>query len=342
MPPQSRKKTLASTIRIAGTLISTALFIWLVSRQKWDVVLEKASGIAVWALALALGFYLLSYGFNTLRWCALLWTQDVNITFWQAFRISWAERFASNFLPSTIGGDGFRMLAVHPYTRRKTISIGSVALDRIINMAAMACLLPAPFIIFGDTLMSLRGAFLAPTLAPPARAGEQSPLHLQEIASSGFDFVPLRSALLAMTLPISLQKLFEKYFPKVVSAFRLWASKPWAILYAFLAAWPSNLFPMTATYILAYQLGMNVTFWQVIGVQTVSYFLSVLPISVNGYGLREVTYTTLYAALGASLEQASTLALVTRFVNIIATIPGALWLSSAVVDVVPFEESSQT
>ena len=66
--------------------------------------------------------------------------------------------------------------------------------------------------------------------------------------------------------------------------------------------------------------------------QTVAYFLSVLPISVNGYGLREAVFTTLYSALGASLEQASTLALVTRFIIIVSTIPGAFWLSSAVTE----------
>ncbi len=329
----SRKKTLAFTLRLAGTLVSTALFVWLISRQKWDVVLEKASGIAFWAILLAFGCYLASYAFNTLRWCFLLWAQDVKITFWQALRISWAGIFASNFLPSTIGGDGFRMLAVHPYTGRKTISVGAVALDRIINMAAMVCLLPAPLIIFGDTLMSLRGALLAP---------KQSAVTGVEIASSPEKrlLAHCPESLTGMTLPLGLQKLFEKYFPKVVSAFHLWASKPQAFLYAFLAAWPSNLFPMTATYILAQQLGMDVSFWQVIGVQTVSYFLSVLPISVNGYGLREVVFTTLYAALGASLEQASTLALVTRVLTVLGTVPGAIWLSSAVAGVTPFEEGS--
>jgi uncharacterized membrane protein YbhN (UPF0104 family) len=292
MSKASRQKSLSLVIRIAGTLISTALFVYLISRQKWDVVLDKASGIAFWSLALSLLFYLLSYGFNTLRWCILLWAQTVRISLWQAYRLTWAGNFASNFLPSTIGGDGFRMLAVHPYTGRKSISIGSVALDRIINMAAMACLIPAPLIIFGTTLGSLFG--------------------------------------FATLLPTRLQKLFEKYFPKILAAFRSWASKPWAFLYAFLAAWPSNLLPMAATYLIAHQLGMAVSFWQVLGVQTVTYFLSVLPISVNGYGLREVAYTTLYAALGASVEQASTLALVTRFLTVLATVPGAIWLSSAV------------
>jgi uncharacterized membrane protein YbhN (UPF0104 family) len=321
MPNPSRTKTISFAIRLAGTLVSTALFIWLISRQNWDVVLDKASGIAFWAILLSLVFYLLSYGFNTLRWCILLWAQEVKISLWQAYRITWATNFASNFLPSTIGGDGFRMLAIHPYTGRKTISIGSVALDRIINMAAMACLIPAPLMIFGETLMSLRAAVLW-------RRGNLLSL--------------------ATTLPPGLQKLrvlarvFEKYFPKIVSAFRLWVSKPWAFVYAFLAAWPSNLLPMAATYLLARQLGMNVTYWQVLGVQTVSYFLSVLPISVNGLGLREVVFTTLYSALGASIEQASTLALVTRFLTILSTLPGAIWLTSAVTGAAGLDETPDT
>jgi uncharacterized membrane protein YbhN (UPF0104 family) len=298
-----RSKTFAFAIRLAGTLVSTALFIWLISRQNWEMVLDKAAGIAIWAFLLTVGLYLLSYGFNTLRWCSLLWTQDVKISFWRAYSFNWAGNFASNFLPGTIGGDGFRMLAVHPYTGRKTVSIGSVALDRIINMAVYACLIPVPLLMFGSSLLSLRGA--------------------------------------ALVLPAGLQKLIEKYFPKIVFAFRQWAAKPWAFVYAFLAAWPSNLLPMAATYLLAHQLGMNVTYWQVIGVQTLTYFISVLPISVNGYGLREVAYTTLYTALGSTLEQASTLALVTRFLTVLSTLPGAFWLTSAVTGVAGLDEAPE-
>ena len=308
--PASRKKNLSFTIRLAGTLISSALFIWLISSQKWDVVLNKAAGIAFWAVLLAMTCTLLSYLFNTLRWCCLLWAQGVKISLWQAYRLTWAGNFNSNFLPSTIGGDGFRMLAVHPYTGSKSISIGSVALDRIINMSAMACLLPVPLVMFGASLGTLWG-----------RIGGQG------------------SAVFGTLVP-PMQKLFEKYFPKVISALRLWSSNPGAFVYAFLAAWPSNLLPIAATWLIARQLGMQVSYWQVMGVQTVTYFLSVLPISVNGYGLREAVFTTLYTALGATLEQASTLALVTRFLTILSTLPGALWLSSAVTENLNLEDGA--
>lgn len=286
---------LTAIIRWAGTILTMGLFIWLISGQKWDVVLQKAAGIAPWALALSVLCFVIMYAFNTLRWGSLLWTQGVNVTFWQAFRMVWAGVFASNFLLSTIGGDSFRMVGILRYTERKSIGVGSVILDRIINMLAMICLIPVPFLVFGSSLLGM-----------------------------------MRPA--ALTLPEGLRKLFERFFPKIADVFRAWAARPSAFVYAFLAAWPSNLLPMLSTYIIAHQLGMNVSFLQVMAVQTVTYFVSQLP-SINGYGFREGAYTTLYTALGASLEQASTLALVTRFISVISTVPGALWLSKSVTDV---------
>lgn len=291
---------LSAALRWLGTIITMALFIWLISGQKWDVVLQKAAGIAPWALVASTLCFVGMYAFNTLRWGSLLWVQDVKITFWQAFRMVWAGVFASNFLLSTIGGDSFRMIGVARYTERKSIGVGSVILDRIINMVAMVCLIPLPFVVFGGSLAGM-----------------------------------LRPA--AVIVPEGVRKLFERFFPKIADVFRAWASRPSAFVYAFLAAWPSNLLPMLSTYIIAQQLGMHVTFWQVMAVQTVTYFVSQLP-SINGYGIREGAYTTLYTALGASLEQASTLALVTRFISVIATVPGALWLSKSVTDVVSQDE----
>jgi glycosyltransferase 2 family protein len=209
--------------------------------------------------------------------------------------MTWAGNFASQFLWSTIGGDALRVVGIFRYTDRKTVGIGSVALDRIINMAAMACLLPVPVLVFGASLEKfLSGAALA--------------------------------------VPMPLQKLLQSYFPKIGNALRTWASRPWSFVYAFLAAWPSNLLPMAATYLIARQLDMDVSFWQVVAVQTVAYFVTVLPVSVNGFGLRETIYASLYTALGTTLEQASTLALVTRFLTLLVTVPGAFWLSGAVTD----------
>lgn len=288
-----KRRSIATWVRWIGTILSLGLFAWLVTRLDWPLLADKLTGLNPWALALAVGLYLASQAFNTLRWCVLLWARGVSISYWQAFRIAWSGIFASNFLPSTIGGDGLRMAAILPYTRSKSVAFGSIALDRLINMANYACLLPLPLWAFGDRL----------------------------------------NLLFALALPFDLRQLADKYFPKITGALREWASRPAAFGWAFLAAWPSNLAIMLANYVIARQLGVEISFAQVVAVQTVGYFLSVLPISINGYGVREVTFTTLLVALGASLEQASAMAVITRFLAVLVTVPGALWFSRVASDV---------
>ncbi len=283
-------------IRILGSILSTILFIQLIRGQDWDVVGDKVANISFPTFLFALALTFASYGFNVMRWCSLLWAQNVRVPYWEAIKISLGGSFASNFLPSTIGGDGFRMLAIQPYTKSKNLSIGSVVLDRIINMTAMTFLVPIPIVLFGKTLSTL-------------------------LASAGL----LRTAIF---FPLPLKKLFAKYSPKLAVALATWSQQPGSFVKAFLYAWPSNLLPMFGTYLIARALGMEINFWHAIGVQTVAYFLAVIPISINGYGLREVAYTTLYSSLGISLEQASTLAIITRIITIISTLPGALWLNT--------------
>ncbi len=297
---EKKRFPLVTIVRWLGTILSLGLFFWLILVYvDWKSALNQVAGVSVWALLLAIGLYLLSQVFNTLRWCALLWAHEVKITFWRAFCINWSGVFASNFLPSTIGGDGLRMLAISPYTGSASVTIGSVALDRLINMAAMTCLLPLPLTLFGTKLWTLA----------------------------------------ALAFPFNPKTLFERYFPKLVGAVQEWAARPQAFVWAFLAAWPSNLASMLASYGIARALGMEISFVQVMAVQTVTYFLSVLPISINGLGLREVTYTTLFVWIGSSLEQASALAVITRFLALLVTVPGVLWVSQVAAAVAGAEKT---
>ncbi len=274
-------------------MLSLGLFAWLLTRLDWAAFGKQLAGLNGWALVAVFGLYLLSQAFNNLRWCSLLWSRGVKITFWQAFRISWSGIFASNFLPSTIGGDGLRMVAILPYARSKSLAVGSVALDRLSNLASMACLFPLPFWVFGSNL----------------------------------------NAVFSLALPFNWRAWVERYFPKIGNALREWASRPMAFFWAFLIAWPSNLTFMLGNFVVARALGIEVSFFEIMAVQAVTYLLALMPISFNGYGVREVTMTSLLVALGASLEQASSMALLTRFLVVLVTVPGALWFSGVASEV---------
>ena len=80
---------------------------------------------------------------------------------------------------------------------------------------------------------------------------------------------------------------------------------------------------MLAIWVTAQGLGMSVTVTQVAGVTGLTYLLTLIPVSINGYGIREAAMVALYAQLGAVAEQASALALISRLLMMAVTLPGA-------------------
>jgi len=78
--------------------------------------------------------------------------------------------------------------------------------------------------------------------------------------------------------------------------------------------------------LLARGIGIPVTPIQVAGATTITYFLTLVPIAINGYGIREAAILAVYLPLGASSEQATALALVSRALAVLVTLPGAFWL----------------
>jgi hypothetical protein len=67
----------------------------------------------------------------------------------------------------------------------------------------------------------------------------------------------------------------------------------------------------------------------VAGLYTLTYFVSLFPISINGLGVQELSMTFLLIQLGGlSSSESATVALLTRALFIITSLPGAFFLPS--------------
>ncbi len=290
-------------LRWAGTLISSALFIWLLVQQDWGMIWLSLSRTPVWLFPLAYILYFCAILANALRWYVLLRSQDTDIPYSEVLKIVLSGNFASNFLPSTVGGDTVRFVTTSRFVGW-TVGLTSIVVDRLINMFAMATLLPFSWITF-------KAAGGLAWIAMPALVQKWS--------------------YAAVSVPFGwgkeLRKKIRQQLWKLRVAFNMWRHRLDIIFLALLVSWVAKLMVFLAIWILARGLGMTVTFPQVIGVGAITYMLSLLPISINGFGLREVTMTTLYVQLGASWAQASALVVVTRFILMSETLPGAVWIS---------------
>jgi len=84
---------------------------------------------------------------------------------------------------------------------------------------------------------------------------------------------------------------------------------------------------------MAVSLGIHVSIFEVIKISSIVYAFTLIPISLNGFGIRELIMTTLYVSLGAAIEEATTLALITRLLMVIVTSVGAVWLPQFMSDI---------
>lgn len=291
-------------LRWVGTVLSFVLFIWLIGRQDWKIAWQNISSLPLWIILLVLALYFLRGLLNGVRWQVLLHAAKIHIPLRETEKIVFLGMFVSNFLPTTIGGDTVRFLSLLRYTSQRALAFASVVLDRLVNVVAMFTVMPFTLWTYGSSVLDLLGFSLRS--GPP-------------IVLGGTIYHGSR-----------LHRLYDRFRDLVtywIGVFRVWLKHPWSLFLAFVISWLSIFAYFLALWILARGLGMQIELYQVMGTTAITYLISLLPISINGYGLREVAITTLYIHLGAGIEQASALAIISRALILITTLPGALWIS---------------
>jgi uncharacterized membrane protein YbhN (UPF0104 family) len=278
----------------AGSLLSVILLIWLLWRQDWKQMHTYFNQLGVIHLGLAMFLIIGSQLINAMRWTILLRSLKLPISWKDSFRLSFSGLFASNFLPTTVGGDVIRMMGSAALVSNKTQAIASIVVDRLANVCSMACLLP-----FSISLLSTASSF---TIAAP-------------ISSKSF-------------LPEKWIQRLKSILSELRNALLLWEKKPGYLVLAFVFSLCSALSYLLAILTVAKGLGMEVTLVKVAGVLGITYFITLLPISINGYGVREIGFVALYTFIGATQSQALGLALLTRVLLIVSSLPGSFWLGN--------------
>lgn len=286
----SGKKGLRSWARWLGFLISLGLLFFLLLQQDWERLLAAVRLMPVWVLVAAFALYLVGQFANAARWLVLLRAQEVRVRYVQALRLVFAGAFASNFLPSTIGGDALRLVGMARLTANPGMTAASIVLDRFMNVLSYLTILP--------TTVGIFGGMMGENLAWGILAG----------------------------WPKRLQGWLLVRWQELGRALGLWQRKKAALAGAFGVSWFSIFVIFCALWLLAQGLGMQVSFGQVMGINAITYLLTLLPITFNGLGVREVAIVTLYVQVGALPEQALALAVISRLMLMAETLPGALWV----------------
>lgn len=292
----------AGFLRLLGTVAGLGLLVYLLSQQGWQEILYSVRQISLGTFLFVLGLATLSRFAVTGRWWSLIRGARLDFSFSRILRIAYSGFFASNFLPTSVGGDIVRLAGVVELDSGRTDYVSSIAVDRVIGALGMAMLLPL-------------GAALV--LAGPA---------VQVFGRFNATRLPSFSVALANGARRLRGKIVHVY-REVVRAFRPWKARPKALLTALGFAWMHMLIRFTSIWILFAAMGEELAYWQIAGLWSFVYFITLFPISINGIGIQEVSAGLVYSQLaGVTVGSALTVALLIRTADLLASLPGSLSL----------------
>lgn len=276
-------------LQSAGTLLAFLLLLLLLKEEDGTGVLVALGQIKPANLLWVALLFAISRFAVTWRWHVLLLSGGIKIHFKDSLALTFMGLFATNFLPTTIGGDVVRLVGVMQMGCDRAVSLASLAADRLIGMAGMVMTVP-----FGLTY---------------------SWNVLQNIPIKIFFFARFDK-------PIA-------FFKRTLATFSIWFRKPTSLLAALAFTWIHMICLFGSIYIFVDDLGAHASFWLIAGLWSVTYFITLIPISINGYGVQEVVFTILLSeVVGFVPSVAATIALLIRAYFLLSSLPGAVFLPS--------------
>lgn len=292
-------------------LISLLLLGWLIFSIDWRKIWSTMAGInPVWLLP-AVGWIVIAIVVSVIKWQLILRAQNVRVEWRDIWRAYWIGLFFNNFLPSSIGGDVFRVLYIGKLTNDPAGVTASVVAERLLSALAMAFLgLTASFWASGDLLQVRVLLIILLTIA----------LLLTGWLAWGWmpAFVTMRQGRIANFIGcfISCGGWLRKH-PTTLLWTLLWSMVFQA---AYVAA---NLALFRGLQL------FQVDLWDAMFIMPATGALAMIPLSINGYGIRESAYMLLLAPLGVSKASAFSASVLFAFlVSLCSLWGGILWLGT--------------
>ena len=282
-------KNRKQVLRLGGTVLAIALLALLMRDNSWGEIVSAFRSIKTSDLLWVALLFLISRIATALRWHVLLHSGGMNMRLKDSMALTFTGLFASNFLPTTIGGDVVRLAGAMQMGFDRAISLASIAADRLVGMFGMGMLLPSGFWYSWGVL----------------QAGPQT------LFSAAFLQRPLA------------------FLKRTLSIFKIWLKKPGSLLLSLLFTWIHMLCLFGSIYLFLDDLGTPVSFWMIASLWCFTYFVTLLPISINGYGLQELSFTFFMSNVAGIPETVSlSVAVLLRAYFILSSLPGAFFLPS--------------
>jgi glycosyltransferase 2 family protein len=295
-------------------VVSGGLLALLAYKLDTPTVREGLLGVNRGVFLTALFSLVLLIALQGWRWLVVARALGVPVKLPTAVALAFVGSFFSQVLPSAVGGDAVRVYRLY----KSGVSLGqafdSTLIDRVLAVIGLVVLAFAGALVFGWTRMPGQLTALLAVFAAAAVVGVAVLLNL--------DRAPLPRW---MARHAMLHKL-----TRVSADARLICGAPWALLAAIGASLVGHIGVSGTFWLLGRHTGLGVDFAGCVAIVPLATLLTMLPISVAGWGVREGALVLAVTAVGGNPAAALVTSILLGVATACASLPGALvWLGDS-------------
>lgn len=296
VPSERRTRAVWWVLKLA---ISASLVAFLLARADLAAVGERARGAAPLAASMAIAAIVVQWPLTALRWQLLARSLGAPLSLSSALRIQLAALLMSQTVP-TLGGDAWRVLAVRRAGHAMRVGVEAVLADRLAALAGVV------------VLAALGTAWLAPNLAA-------APFRWLWL-------VALCGAAAGLLIALAADRVLSARLAWIRNARRALLSAGVGSIAAISLLVP--VFSSIAVWSIARAYRIPLDLGDCVALVPSITLLAALPISIAGWGVREGSAIAVLSLVGVRLEDSLLLALTLGVLQLLLSLPGALFLGA--------------
>ncbi len=301
-------------VTVLKIVVSGGLIIYLLRGVQLAEMGQIIGGANVLLLLLALLLYLSAITIGNLKWSILLGAQKIIVPFTDLLSYTFAGLFFGNVLPTNVGGDLVRAYDLSRHTGYVEQSAISVLIDRLVGLAA--------FLAAAVVMAVLAALMLADS------AGLEKIVVATVVVFAlfivAFSLLLSRRVMrrLAFVFNLRILAAFKPTAQRVFVALQVYRQSYGALARAFVLSLLGVVLTALTQWVISEALGLNIGLFYFMLFNPLIAFVLLVPLSVNGIGLKEAAFVFFLGLVGVPQAAAFSLSIVFHFIIVLSSLPG--------------------
>ncbi len=305
------KSAVIQTIKIC---ISLFLLFFTLQMIDWQNSLALACRAKACWIFTAAGLLMLERILSVAKWLLLLKSKGATVTFWRLFVINYIGGFWGLVLPSSVSADIARGYYLSKTTANASLAVSSMLVDRLMGALSLVGLGCLSALIAGDTFGLTHTRWLACALLALCTAGAALLLHrhFPSWMDRRLSERLKRIRIFALARHWVASCFTYRHYPRILA---------WSLVLSALV----QIMRVLVFYAVALAFDVHVPVGYYFIFIPLIMLLIMLPISINGIGVREGAFTGFFALVGVPAPEAFVISFAVSVLTTLMTAAGGLF-----------------